>query len=177
MENEKRLKHIVGCFLLMLFVIALDQFTKYLVVKNCEPFEIWKSFFGDLLNIRLVYNLGAAFSLGSNLTGAFRLLTLLILPVIGILALMFFSLKSKEITILQRYLIFGILGGGLGNLIDRFFRKDGVVDFIDVKFFGIFGLERWPTFNVADMAVIIFGVLLLLFIFLQEKNKTTDKIK
>ena len=39
----------------------------------------------------------------------------------------------------------GIVGGGLGNLVDRFFRKEGVVDFIDVKFYGLFGLERWPT--------------------------------
>ena len=56
----------------------------------------------------------------------------------------------------------GIAGGGLGNLIDRFFRAEGVVDFIDIKFFGLFGLERWPTFNVADSAVVICGILLVI---------------
>jgi signal peptidase II len=56
----------------------------------------------------------------------------------------------------------GIIGGGFGNLIDRFFRPDGVVDFIDVKFYGLFGLERWPTFNVADSAVVVCGSLLFI---------------
>ena len=57
--------------------------------------------------------------------------------------------------------IIGIIGGGIGNIIDRFFRAEGVVDFIDVKFFGIFGLERWPTFNVADAAVVVCGIILI----------------
>ena len=56
----------------------------------------------------------------------------------------------------------GIVGGGLGNLIDRFFRAEGVVDFIDVKFYGLFGLERWPTFNVADSAVVVCGLILVI---------------
>ena len=55
----------------------------------------------------------------------------------------------------------GIVGGGLGNLIDRFFRPAGVVDFIDVKFYGLFGLDRWPTFNVADAAVVVCGILMV----------------
>ena len=56
----------------------------------------------------------------------------------------------------------GIVGGGIGNLIDRFFRPEGVVDFIDVKFYGLFGMERWPTFNVADSAVVVCGILLII---------------
>ena len=59
-------------------------------------------------------------------------------------------------------MICGIVGGGMGNLIDRFFRPAGVVDFIDVRFFGILGMDRWPTFNIADMSVVVCGILLLL---------------
>ena len=55
-----------------------------------------------------------------------------------------------------------IVGGGLGNIIDRIFRPDGVIDFIDVKFFGIFGLNRWPTFNVADASVVVCGILMII---------------
>ena len=50
----------------------------------------------------------------------------------------------------------------MGNLIDRFFRPAGVVDFIDVRFFGILGMDRWPTFNIADMSVVVCGIMLLL---------------
>ena len=39
-----------------------------------------------------------------------------------------------------------------------FFRSEGVVDFIDVKFFGIFGMERWPTFNAADSFIVCCGI-------------------
>ena len=72
----------------------------------------------------------------------------------------------------------GIVGGGIGNLIDRAFRAEGVVDFIDVKFFGIFGLDRWPTFNVADSSIIICGILLAItFIISIKKEKSTEKSK
>jgi len=60
-------------------------------------------------------------------------------------------------------------------LLDRFFRAEGVVDFIDVKFFGLFGLERWPTFNVADSAIVVCGAGLFIALFIQEwkgKSKT-----
>ena len=72
----------------------------------------------------------------------------------------------------------GIVGGGLGNLIDRFFRAEGVVDFIDLKFYGLFGLERWPTFNVADSAVVVCGLLLIIsFIitFIKESKESKSQ--
>ena len=67
----------------------------------------------------------------------------------------------------------GIIGGGFGNLIDRIFRPAGVVDFIDVRFYGIFGLERWPTFNVADASVVVAGILLIVS-FILEKDKENE---
>ena len=54
-----------------------------------------------------------------------------------------------------------MLGGGLANMVDRVFRPQGVVDFVDVKFYGLFGMERYPTFNVADSSVVVGGILLL----------------
>jgi signal peptidase II len=64
----------------------------------------------------------------------------------------------------------GIIGGGVGNLIDRVFRPEGVVDFIDVRFFGLFGLDRWPTFNVADSSVVVCGALLAASILAHRKD-------
>jgi signal peptidase II len=70
--------------------------------------------------------------------------------------------RNNDFTKLQRWSVAGIIGGGIGNLIDRIFRAEGVVDFIDVKFYGLFGLERWPTFNIADSAVVVCGILLII---------------
>jgi signal peptidase II len=77
----------------------------------------------------------------------------------------------------------GIVGGGLGNLIDRIFRSEGVIDFIDVKWFGMakspipfLRMERWPTFNVADSAVVICGILLIIsFIVLTIQDEKESK--
>ena len=82
-----------------------------------------------------------------------------------------YYVRGREITTLQRWAIAGILGGGIGNLLDRLFRPGGVVDFIDVRFFGIFGLRRWPTFNVADSSVVVCGILLVLSLLLWEWRK------
>ena len=53
-------------------------------------------------------------------------------------------------------------------MIDRIFRSLRVVDFISVKFYGLFGLERFPTWNVADSAVVVSVILLLLSFIIKE---------
>ena len=118
-------------------------------------------------------NTGVAFSVGATWSETARrfLFSMIPLIVIGIVVVIYF--RNNTWTKLQRWAIMGIVGGGLGNLIDRFFRAEGVVDFIDVKFYGLFGLERWPTFNVADSAVVVCGLLLIIsFIitFIQESK-------
>lgn len=82
------------------------------------------------------------------------------LAVIALVIVVYF--RNKDFTGVQRWAICGIIGGGIGNIIDRFFRAEGVIDFIDVKFYGIFGLKRWPTFNVADSAVVVCGIMLVI---------------
>lgn len=155
-------------------VIILDQITKILVMKNIPLYTIGASFGGDFLRIVHVANTGVAFSVGATWSDTARrfLFSLIPLIVIGIVVVIYF--RNNYWTKLQRWAIMGIVGGGLGNLIDRFFRAEGVVDFIDVKFYGLFGLERWPTFNVADSAVVVCGILLVIsFIltFVQESKE------
>ncbi len=155
----------------MALVIVLDQITKVLVVKNMAPYEIYASFLGDFLNLRLVYNLGAAFSLGASFGNFTRFLFLIAIPLIFLIILLVFYFKSNDYTKAQRWFMCGILGGGFGNLIDRIFRVDGVVDFIDVKFYGLFGMERWPTFNLADSAITCCGIALAISIIVQAVNE------
>ena len=159
-------------FILTVVVIILDQLTKLLIVKNIQYGTIGAQFFGDFLRIVHISNTGVAFSVGASWSETARHLLFSLLPLIVIGVVIFVYFRNDEFTYLQRWAITGIIGGGLGNLIDRFFRAEGVVDFIDVKFYGLFGLQRWPTFNVADSAVVVCGILLIIsFIISLKKEK------
>ncbi|MCL1818552.1 MAG: signal peptidase II [Spirochaetaceae bacterium] len=151
-------------------VIILDQLTKWLTVTYIPLREMGAQFFGDLIRIIHVRNLGIAFSMGRDLSDIFRGILFTLLPIAVIIMLTVYYLRSQDFSRLQRWAVAGIIGGGVGNLIDRIFRSSGVVDFIDVKFFGIFGLDRWPTFNIADSAVVVCA-LLLAASFLFQRNK------
>jgi signal peptidase II len=166
MINSNKLKPL----LLTLFIILSDQISKLLIVNSIPIHTIGNSYFGGFLRIIHTRNLAIAFSMGNNLPNGVRYILFTIIPVAILIGLLVYFLKGDEFTNIQRWAIAGILGGGIGNLTDRIFRPLGVVDFIDVKFFGIFGLERWPTFNVADSTVVISG-LLLLFSFIFEDLK------
>ncbi|MEW5816434.1 MAG: signal peptidase II [Spirochaetota bacterium] len=166
MEKDKKKKLLP--FILTLAIILADQLTKFLITAFIRENTVGFTLFGDFLRIIHARNPGIAFSMGRDLPDFMRSLLFSILPIIVLLILVIYYLKSKELTWTQRWAIAGILGGGMGNLIDRFFRPSGVVDFIDVKFFGIFGLERWPTFNAADSSVVVAGLVLVFTFFIRE---------
>lgn len=155
-------------FILSAVILLLDQITKAVVVSKiaiCNYssgyYETVPALFGDFLRIIHVTNKGVAFSMGNTLGETARRFLFCVSPLVVIAIVVATYFRSDEFTKLQRFAICSIIGGGLGNLVDRFFRPDGVVDFIDIKFYGLFGMERWPTFNVADSAVVVGGVLLL----------------
>lgn len=157
--------------ILMVLVIILDQLTKYLIVKNIPINTIGAQFFGDFFRIIHVSNPGIAFSIGHGWSLAARGILFRLVPLIVLIVVLGVYFRNDDFTQLQRWAIAGVVGGGFGNLIDRFFRTEGVVDFIDVKFFGLFGLERWPTFNVADLAVVVCGILLIISFAVTIKTK------
>lgn len=174
-EARKSLSEKLLPLVLMAAVIIADQISKALVVRfipRLSPFsdEGLVSIIGDYVRFIHVRNKAVAFSLGSGLPDSVRLKLFAIMPLVIIIFMLIFYVRSSVFTRLQRWAVCGIMGGGLGNLIDRFFRPDGVVDFIDCYFFNIFGMERWPTFNVADMAVVICALLFMLSFFFQPKQ-------
>lgn len=148
-------------FLLSLTVILADQLTKLAVVRSIPTGRIAWTAFGDFFWLVHQKNTGAAFSLGDSMPELARVVILIIMPLGLLLGLCIYMLRTDELSGLQRWAVGGIIGGGLGNISDRIFRPEGVVDFLSFKFYGLFGLERWPTFNVADSVVVVCGILLV----------------
>jgi len=140
-------------FVLAAAVVAADQATKALVLARFSPGEgvVLTSYF----NMVLVYNKGAAFSFLSDAPGwQTPLLVGFALVAMGVVA--YLLVRSPGRGILNAGLAL-ILGGALGNVIDRL-RFGQVVDFLDFHA----GAWHWPAFNVADSAITMGAVLLIL---------------
>lgn len=126
-------------------VLVLDIFTKYLAEQHLLR-SAGRSVFGDWFQLRLVYNPGAAFGLDLGPMSRWIFMAIAIVAVV----LLYRYHRSAERGDWFRQLALGLVtGGAVGNLVDRIRSHEGVVDFLDL---GV-GAWRWPTFNVADMAV------------------------
>ncbi|MCL2441187.1 MAG: signal peptidase II [Treponema sp.] len=164
-------KHKVLPLSLTAFVILLDQITKAIIVLLKPDFGLIKDVFDNgFLWIWHVRNKAIAFSIGENLPEVIKPVLFIIVPILVLVFLIWYYFRSEEFTQLQRWAAAGIIGGGLGNITDRIFRPDGVVDFISVNFYGFLGFDRWPTFNVADSSVVVCCIILLVSMFIPEKK-------
>lgn len=133
-------------------VVVLDVITKTMAVRSLTQ-GIVREVFGQWARLTLVYNPGAAFGMhvGSYSRWVFLTLTLIALFILGRLY------QATRPSDRVRLVALGLVcGGAVGNLIDRVRSSQGVVDFIDL---GV-GDARWPTFNVADIAVSCGAILL-----------------
>jgi len=138
----------------MLVVHALDEH---------EAIPIFESFF-HLTHER---NTGAAFSLLAEAPASFRQPFFFVTTIIAVAALLFFLRSVSENATVMLVAIAGILGGAIGNFIDRMLYGE-VVDFLLVHWRGYY----WPAFNVADSCITL-GVLVLLWASFKENHKET----
>ena len=148
-------------------VFVTDQITKLIAVDRLAPVYVPREVIGDALRLTLVYNPGAAFGLhfGTYSRQIFTVLTL------GALVLLYRLYRDTYPESLSRVIAIALVtGGALGNLLDRLRSPRGVVAFIDV---GI-GTSRWPTFNVADMAISCGAVLLALVLWREDNRMNTQ---
>lgn len=159
---------------LSLFTVILDQLTKKIAEAELvlhKPLAIFPSF-----NFTLMYNKGAAFSFLSDAGGWQRILFVSLSA--GISLFLFFWLrqiskdeKQKHNQMLQIAIAF-ILGGAIGNLIDRA-HTGAVVDFIQVYYSSYY----FPAFNIADSAITVGTALLILDMLLESRRNKTEPTK
>ncbi|HJA42026.1 MAG TPA: signal peptidase II [Firmicutes bacterium] len=151
-------------YIVLLLVIGIDQLTKWLVLKNMYVTESI-SIIGEFLKFTSHRNRGAAWGM---LEGQFWLFYIVTAIVVGFI--LYYIIRFK-ITDFLSLLTFGfIMGGAVGNFLDRFFRGE-VVDFIEVNFSFY---NRFPIFNIADAALTI-GVLLFAFVILTEGKAAKEE--
>ena len=152
-------------------VIVFDQVTKALVVSHVPMGTVVWSWGGDFFWLVHQRNTGVAFSLGNGLPEGLRRALFILVPVAVLIGLAVYAWRDRTLTVLQRWGLGLILGGGLGNIIDRILRPDGVVDFLSFRPFGFLGWDRFATFNVADSCVTIGGALIVLSLILGRRRK------
>lgn len=155
-------------FILITIIIVVDQVSKYYVFHNFhlgESIAVIDGFF----NLTYVRNPGAAFGFGGQFNNWIRYSLFLALPVVACLWLVYALVKSISGPKIMTYAYALILGGAVGNLIDRF-RLDYVVDFFDFYIKS----HHFATFNVADSAITIAAGLIIIDFFLQKNTK--DKV-
>ncbi len=200
-------------WLLTVLAVTIDQITKIIVVNyntaqsiahgyNPTADYTWLSrnplqLIGEWLQVNLLYNDAAIFGLDFGIPDDYRQILLIISTLIAIGVIIIFYNRIKPQKLFPRAMLAMVIGGGVGNLIDRIFGyiihrgewkllfEPGVVDWIDAGIpAGVFGLEKrlwWYTFNMADAFAICSMILLLLYIIftrdsdLFKHKKKTDQ--
>ena len=149
-------------------VVVLDLLTKLLVQRYLvpgEPVEV----FGSWARLTLAYNPGAAFGMHIGSYSRFIFGALAIAALVVVWRLYLSSPPNDRARVLGLGLAWG---GAAGNLVDRFRSPNGVVDFIDV---GVANVWRFWTFNVADSAVTIGAVILVIVLWKEDRERARLK--
>lgn len=148
-----------------LLALGLDLVTKWWALGNLEE-GVQHSFVGNFITLQLIFNPGAAFSLGEGATIVFTCITVL---VIG--ALIWFSTRVHEV--IPAIIVGLLIGGAAGNLWDRLTQPPGfgrghVVDFINYN--------NWFIGNVADIWIVVAAVGLLLWVLVKSETERQGEI-
>lgn len=149
-------------FLVSILVVLLDQVSKYWAMIHLFPYD--PVFVLPIFNMTLAYNTGAAFSMLSG-AGHWRLYFFTGFGVLMSMCLIVWILRASTASFLQKTALSLILGGAVGNVIDRI-HLGHVVDFIDLHYHHY----HWPVFNLADVSICMGAVLLALDLWFYPKR-------
>lgn len=169
-DKKVFIKVVIGIVLAAALAV-IDQLTKWLVVSNMELHEsIHLIKFGDtqVLNLSYYLNDGSAFSMFEGQT------TMLIVVTCAMMTAMLVAMLIGKVKRTSYILAFSlVIGGGVGNLIDRVFNDGKVIDFIDVR------IINFAIFNFADICAVCGGILLCVLVLFDEirDRKAAKKAK
>lgn len=162
---QKMQKHSMLAILIVSVIVAVDQLVKYFVTLYIQVGDE-VDFIPFFINLTHVKNEGASFGMLADHRWVFMLLSSI--AIIGIAV--FMVMYSKRHILLTMSLAF-ILGGGIGNMIDRIFRVT-VVDFFEFTF------VKFAIFNVADMFITFGAIMLGIYVvFYEKKVETVEKAR
>lgn len=151
--------------------LPADQISKTLIVNKFhygERLQVIPGFF-DLTHVR---NPGGAFSFFADGPPEQRALFFIGSTVLALILLVVFLRRLEPEARLSAFALGSIMGGALGNLIDRLVYGE-VIDFLDVHLWGGY---TWPTFNVADSAIVIGVAILMIEIFLHDEEGESERL-
>ena len=162
----QRRKFIVISIVVILANYLLDKVTKLLAINYLQH-KVPISFFNDLVVLTYAENTGAFLSFGSNFNSVLKAIVMLVLPMaVCLFGIFWCMIKEKYIS--RCIILSTIIGGGVGNLIDRIIHNFTVVDFLN---FGI-GNLRTGVLNVADLSVTFGVILFVIFDYLINKKES-----
>ncbi|KAF0117515.1 MAG: signal peptidase II [bacterium] len=151
---------------IVLGVILLDQSSK-LYIDRLLPLHYSITIIKNFIHITYVRNTGAAFGLLASQGTGFKVFFFATTSIIAITVIIFFLRSLKDTQTLLASSLSLIMGGAIGNLIDRV-RLGEVIDFIDFHWYSY----HWPAFNVADSAITVGGVFLIVnTVFRKDKTQ------
>jgi len=142
------MKKLAVLFILLFVCVGCDQSTKY-TAKHFLEGQQTLSYMGDIFRLSYTENSGAFLSLGAGLSKNARLILFVVLTSMCLVGFLLFVIRKKDLNCLTVSSSALIIGGGLGNLIDRIINQGAVIDFMNI---GI-GSIRTGIFNVADLAI------------------------
>jgi signal peptidase II len=158
---ERRLYWVAG-----LTVLCLDLVSKYLAEQHLLR-SAGRSVFGEWFQLRLVYNPGAAFGLD---LGPYSRWIFMVVAIVAVIVLFRMARQAGPGDWFRQLAVGLVSGGAVGNLTDRIRSGQGVVDFLDL---GV-GQWRWPTFNVADMAVSCGAIALAISLWREDARREAE---
>lgn len=148
-------------------IVVADQITKRMAVDALSPAYVPHEVLGEWFRLTLVYNPGAAFGLH---LGSYSRWIFMVLTVVAVVTMWRLYRASPADAVWRVRALLCVTGGAFGNFIDRIISPRGVVDFLDV---GV-GAWRWPTFNLADIAVSTGAILLAIVLWHEEEERVAE---
>lgn len=159
-------KNLYALFILTI-ALASDIISKTFIVENFGYFDK-VDLLGGFVRITLVYNEGGVFGIFQGYKTMF-----LVISIVVLILMILYYIYEKHKTMIFCAAMALVGAGAIGNIIDRLLpQRPGVVDFISI---GIDGIYRWPTFNIADICIIIGAALLMVVLYQEEKRRKLEK--